>query len=157
MPDNAGEDLAQDGNMKPVDGLILYTDPDHETAEIKNKRGTSEGFEVTGHGHFVTTPPFSSPVPAGAPQEREVDIRERGPVIITVENDQDGAVTFELLGRHSTGGTMFSLDDFGGSVAAGAVGEIVTLTDPWAFLVVRAQSDSGGQSGSVVVKVQEQT
>lgn len=141
---------------------ILYTgtlvpDVDANKALIRNKRVTEEGFQVDGHAHFVVDPPtpFTSPLPTLA-EEREYDIRERNNLLITIENGQDGAVTFNIFGRHTASGTRFLLKAVG-SIASLASAAPETLTDPWAFLVISASSDSGGQTGSVIVKVQEQT
>lgn len=156
----AGEKAVRDESRNFTELGFLYTqtltqNQNTNQSGVRVIRTTGEGFEVAGHAHFVVDPPtpFTTPLPTIS-ESREYDIRERNAVLITVENNQDGAVTIDINGRHTSTGVRFLLGTI--SLAAGAKG-METLSDPFAFLSLDAKSDTGGQSGAVIIKVQEQT
>ena len=158
MPGNPGEAIAQDKSHKRVDSGLLYTDPSSRTAKIRNVRVTDEGFKVAGHAHFIQTPYDGSTVLPESPPglDVEVDISERGPVIITVENGQNGNVGLQIFGLYETAsGSKFSLVNF--VTLTPGTQKVTFVSDPWKILLFKAFSKSPGQTAGFVVKVQEQT
>lgn len=146
-----GEVQAQDRNHNPVLIAITYAG----AQLIRMLRATASGFLVQGHAHEPTTPFDGLATVPEAPVTVEVDISEHEARLITVENGQNGNVTWSISGRTEAGATPFLLVSQAGFTPGST--QIETLSDAWAFLSIRASSDSALQSPGFVIKVARRT
>lgn len=121
--------------------------------EVRIIRTNESGEPVAGKAHVVATP-IDGFVDDSPVTKTETDISEKGALVITIENGQTGSVRFILNGLYESLGTVFQLSN---QILGPGATAVHTLTDPWAFLGVSADAQSGLQTGTSKVTIQEQT